>query len=211
MALHDIRKSYSASQLDEDKMLPNPIEQFDQWLKDAFDAKILEPTAMVLATADAAGHPAARMVLLKGVQDNGFIFYSNYGSHKGRDLQENPQAALLFYWDKLERQVRIEGSVTRLSREASAAYFSSRPYGSQVAAAASRQSTVLANRAALEAQFEELAERYPEGSLSLPEDWGGYALSAELLEFWQGRPNRMHDRLQYRKTPQGWLLERLAP
>lgn len=212
MSLFDIRKSYVFGSLEAGDLLPDPIAQFQAWLEVALSAGLREPTAMNLATADARGRPSARMVLLKGVGAEGFVFYSNYQSRKGRELRENPYAALTFYWDALERQVRVEGEVSRLSREASAHYFQARPRGSQLAAAASRQSEVLPEKAVLEARIEELAAQYPEGSLvPLPEHWGGYRLEPHGLEFWQGRPDRAHDRFRYTREAGSWRLERLYP
>ena len=210
MALSDIRKSYEAGALDENKVKLDPIEQFRIWLDEALATSLREPTAMTLATASAAGQPSSRLVLLKGLDERGFIFYSNYASRKGRELAENPQAALSFYWDALERQVRVEGRVSKVSRETSKAYFESRPYGSRLGALASPQSEVVESREVLQEKLEALEEKYPE-DVPLPEDWGGYALEPDRIEFWQGRPNRLHDRLRYVKEGEGWRVERLAP
>ena len=210
MALSDIRKSYEAGALNEAEVAADPVEQFQKWLDEALDSDIMEATAMTLATADANGRPSARTVLLKDVGENGFVFYSNYKSRKGRDLAENPHAALTFYWDALERQVRVEGRVGKLSREASEAYFHSRPRGSQLGALASNQSEVIESREVLEQHIQTLDETYPD-EIPLPNDWGGYALTPEVIEFWQGRPNRVHDRLRYIRDKEGWGLERLSP
>lgn len=196
--------------LDEISVDPDPVKQFQLWLEEALASDLREPTAMTLATADAMGRPSSRMVLLKGLDERGFIFYSNYASRKGRELSQNPQAALNFYWDVLERQVRVEGRVSKLSREASRAYFETRPYGSRLGALASPQSTVIASREALQQKLDALEEKYPE-EVPLPEDWGGYVLEPLKVEFWQGRPNRLHDRLRYVKEGSGWRVERLAP
>jgi pyridoxamine 5'-phosphate oxidase len=206
------RKTYALGALSEADMDPDPIAQFGSWLEQALASDLLEPTAMNLATVGASGRPSARMVLLKGVEAGGFVFYSNYASRKGRELAANPHAALTFYWDALERQVRVEGQVEKLSREASERYFQSRPRGSQLAAAASRQSEALPDKAALEARIRELSERYPEGTpIPMPDDWGGYRLVPDTLEFWQGRPDRAHDRFRYERAGEGWRLTRLSP
>lgn len=212
MSLADLRKSYGQGALEPADLDPDPIRQFQRWLEQALASGMLEPSAMNLATADALGRPSARMVLLKGVGADGFVFYSNYASRKGRELAVNPYAALTFYWDALERQVRVEGRVSRLSREASERYFHSRPRGSQLAAAASAQSEPLESREVLEARLRELEQRYPEGApIPLPEAWGGYRLAPEALEFWQGRPSRLHDRFRYTREGSAWRLERLSP
>jgi pyridoxamine 5'-phosphate oxidase len=205
------RKSYRFGRLEPSDLDPDPLRQLEAWLRDALDAGLPEPNAMTLATADASGRVSARMVLLKGIVDAGLEFYTNYGSRKARDLEANPQAAACFWWDRLERQVRLEGGVARLSEEASRAYFTSRPYGSQLAAWASQQSQPVASRAALEERFAEVRERFPEGEVPLPPFWGGYRLVPERVEFWQGRENRLHDRVEYRTTEVGWEVGRLFP
>ncbi len=201
--------------LDEEDVDPDPIRQFARWLSEAVDAGILEPSAMTVATATRDGHPSARMVLLRGFDERGFVFYTNYESDKGRDLAENPQASLVFYWDVLGRQVRISGRVERVTREESEAYFSSRPAGSRLAAWASDQSRLLpGGRDELEARYREIAARYPGEQVPLPPFWGGYRVFPDAIEFWQSRPNRLHDRLRYRRRPDAsasWALERLAP
>ncbi|GII66973.1 pyridoxine/pyridoxamine 5'-phosphate oxidase [Sphaerisporangium krabiense] len=191
-------------------MAPDPVTQFASWFADAVEAGLPEPNAMVLATSSAGGLPTARTVLLKGYDQQGFVFYTNYESRKGRDLAENPRACLLFPWHPLRRQVRVEGKVTKLPREDSAAYFHSRPYGSRVGAWASRQSAVVRSREELDARFRELAERWPEDP-PVPDFWGGFRVVPTEVEFWQGQIDRMHDRLRYRRTKAGWTLERLAP
>ena len=211
MALQDIRKSYDKGDLNEDAIASDPVEQFQTWLDEALATGMLEPTAMTLATVGADGQPSARMVLLKGVDAAGFRFYSNYESRKGRELAANPRAALMFYWDVLERQVRVEGEVSTLSREASKAYFKSRPYGSQIGALASPQSRVLSGRGELERRTQTLMDTYPEGEVPLPDTWGGYCLSPSAIEFWQGRPSRLHDRLKYVREDGGWKVVRLSP
>ncbi len=189
----------------------NPLVLFRRWFREAQRAGSPQPDAVALATADAHGAPSARMVLFKGMEKEGFLFYSNYGSRKGRDLASNRQAALVFYWPATGHQVRVSGRVSRLPRAASAAYFHSRPRGAQLSALASRQSRVVASRAVLEKAVAELDRRSPE-TVPLPPDWGGYALRPDWIEFWEHRADRLHDRLRYvRKRGGGWRLERLAP
>jgi pyridoxamine 5'-phosphate oxidase len=191
---------------------PNPIRQFDRWYDEARALPVAAPDAMTLATATPEGVPSARMVLLKGFDERGVVFYSNYDSQKGRELVLNPRAALVLYWPELHRQVRISGSVTRTTREESEHYFHSRPFGSQISAAASRQSAVIANRTELDERVAALETELIGKSIPLPPDWGGYRLAPESIEFWQGRPNRLHDRLRYTRLPSGtWKIERLSP
>jgi pyridoxamine 5'-phosphate oxidase len=190
----------------------DPILQFRNWLKQATEAGIPEPTAMTLATTGAAGQPSARIVLLKDASEDGFVFYTNYESRKGQELAANPRAALVFYWPQLERQVRITGEVVKTSRSESEAYFHTRPRGSQLAAWASGQSSVIPDRDVLEARVKVLEAKYAGTKVPLPPNWGGYRLRPESIEFWQGRPNRLHDRLRYSRGPDGgWTIERLAP
>jgi pyridoxamine 5'-phosphate oxidase len=191
-------------------LAPDPVDQFISWFNEALAAGVPEPNAMVLATASAGGRPSARTVLLKDVSADGFVFYTNYESRKGRDLRENPRACLLFPWHPIRRQVRVEGRVVRLTREQSEAYFRSRPYGSRIAAWASRQSAVIPSREDLDRRYEELAARWPEDP-PLPDFWGGFRVIPDELEFWQGQLDRMHDRLRYRLTGDKWIIERLAP
>ena len=214
--LANLRREYDHGALNEEDVSADPFEQFARWFQDALDALGAEANAMALATASAAGLPSARMVLLKGFDQQGFAFYTNYESEKGRNLLENPHAALLFYWGKLSRQVRVVGAVSRLTAEESAAYFHSRPRGSQIGAVASAQSRVIPHREALEARVQELERRYAaeegESQVPLPDYWGGFRLRPASFEFWQGRLNRLHDRLRYRPTDDGaWVIERLAP
>jgi pyridoxamine 5'-phosphate oxidase len=190
----------------------DPIVQFTVWLQQAAEAGLPEPTAMTLATAGADGVPAARMVLLKGCDERGFIFFTNYESAKGRDLAANPRAALVFFWAPLERQVRVAGDVSRLPAEESEAYFASRPRGARLGALASRQSSVIPNREALERRLAEMEARYPGDLVPRPPYWGGFCVAPRWIEFWQARPGRLHDRLRYTRQPDNaWTIKRLSP
>jgi pyridoxamine 5'-phosphate oxidase len=191
---------------------PDPMVQFGRWFDDAEAADLVEPSAMTLATATAEGVPSARMVLLRGVDQRGFVFYTNYESRKAAELAANPRAALVFWWGELQRQIRVEGPVERTSQQESAAYFRTRPLGSRLSAWASPQSRVIPGRAVLDQRVAELAAGHPDGDIPLPPFWGGYRLVPEVVELWQGRPNRLHDRLRYTRPPDGrWQIERLAP
>jgi pyridoxamine 5'-phosphate oxidase len=191
---------------------PDPMVQFGRWFDDAEAADLVEPSAMTLATATAEGVPSARMVLLRGVDQRGFVFYTNYESRKAAELAANPRAALVFWWGELQRQIRVEGPVERTSQQESAAYFRTRPLGSRLSAWASPQSRVIPGRAVLDQRVAELAAGHPEGDIPLPPFWGGYRLVPEVVELWQGRPNRLHDRLRYTRSADGrWQIERLAP
>ncbi len=209
--LAELRESYMLAGLLENEMDPDPISQFEVWFEQARAANLLEPNAMTLATSTRNGEPSARIVLLKGLSADGFVFYTNYESQKGRELEVNPRAALLFYWGPLERQVRITGRVERVTREESEAYFESRPKGHRLGAWVSRQSSVIAGREVLAARLKELEELYGAESVPLPPYWGGYRVEPDAIEFWQGRPNRLHDRIRYRALTGGWMMERLAP
>ena len=206
-----MRRDYTRAALDEADLDADPVVQFGRWFEQATQAGLLEPHAMTLATATRDGRPSARMVLLRGFDQRGFCFYTNYRSRKGAELAANPLAALVFWWGELERQVRIEGPVAPTSRAESEAYFHSRPPGSQLSAAASPQSQVIEGRASLERRVAELAAGSRDGRVPLPEFWGGYRLAHQVVEFWQGRANRLHDRLRYRRTGDGWTIECLAP
>jgi pyridoxamine 5'-phosphate oxidase len=190
---------------------PDPVVQFGRWFDDARAADLVEPSAMTLATASTDGVPSARMVLLRGVDQRGFVFYTNYESRKAAELAANPRAALVFWWGALQRQVRVEGPVQPTSQEESAAYFRTRPPASRLSAWASPQSRVIPDREVLDRRVAELAARHPDGDVPLPPFWGGYRLVPEVVELWQQRPNRLHDRLRYTRTPGGWRIERLAP
>lgn len=208
----DIRKNYSQKKLSEKKADANPMKQFAKWWKQAAASKIDEVNAMTLATASQDGVPAARIVLLKGVDENGFIFFTNYESFKGQQLTENPKACLVFFWKELERQVRITGLVEKISTAASDEYFHSRPEGSQLGAIASPQSRIIENREWLDKHFKKLKKQLKNEIIQRPEHWGGYMVKPVIIEFWQGRPSRLHDRLQYSLQETGkWKIERLAP
>ena len=197
--------------MDEADLAADPIVQFGRWFKEAEAAELIEPSAMTLATAAADGRPSARMVLLKGFDQRGFVFYTNYGSRKAGELGANAAAALVFWWPPLERQVRVEGRVERVSREESEAYFRTRPLGSRLGAWASAQSEVIPGRAVLEERLERLSARYADGDVPLPPFWGGYRVRPDTIEFWQHQPNRLHDRLRYRRDGGAWVIERLSP
>jgi pyridoxamine 5'-phosphate oxidase len=210
-SIANLRREYTLAGLRRADLDADPIAQFTKWFQQALDGKLTEPNAMTLATADEHGHPSARIVLLKNVDANGFTFFTNYESHKGHDLAVNPHAALVIYWAELERQVCITGAVTRVSREISAKYFGSRPRGSRLAAWASGQSEVIADRATLEKRLETVAAKHPGDDVPLPPYWGGFCLAPNKVEFWQGRPNRLHDRFRYSRSGGAWKLERLSP
>jgi len=212
MTLADLRKDYSLAGLDEKNLARDPFRQFDKWFEEAGAAKLTEPNAMILSTATRDGRPSSRVVLLKGLDGRGFVFYTNYESRKGWELEINPRASLLFPWLALERQVIVEGPITQVTREESEAYFHSRPAASQLAAWASQQSSVLPSRSVLEDNLKGVEKKYAGQVVPVPPHWGGYRLAPESVEFWQGRRSRLHDRLRYRRAKDGgWTVERLAP
>ena len=210
MNIADLRQEYMLESLDEQNVARDAVTQFKRWFDEAVTAEMPMVNAMTLATVSADGQPSARIVLLKGVDDDGFVFYTSYQSRKGKELADNPAAALLFYWTELEREVRIEGRVEKVPAREADEYFASRPLGSRHAAIASPQSAVVENRTALEARFAGAVTNYGDNP-PRPAEWGGYRLTPDTLEFWQGRPNRLHDRLLYSRAGSGWKIERLAP
>lgn len=210
--LENLRIDYKSHKLSEKEVEKDPIKQFGLWFEEALKAGIPEPNAMTLATATKEGFPSARIVLMKGFDANGFSFYSNYLSKKGKELTKNPNAALVFFWPELERQIRIEGKVVKLSKEESEKYFHSRPLGSQIGAISSPQSQVIPNREVIELAYNTFEKKYEGQVIPKPSHWGGYILSPVSIEFWQGRPSRLHDRLKYALMEKGkWKIERLAP
>ncbi|HEY9882370.1 MAG TPA: pyridoxamine 5'-phosphate oxidase [Thermosynechococcaceae cyanobacterium] len=210
-SIADLRQNYTLQALNEADVDPDPIRQFQRWLDQAIAAELPEPNAMTLATATRDGIPSARIVLLKGLDARGFAFYTNYESRKGQELADNPQAALVFLWTVLERQVRIEGQVEKVAAAETDAYFQSRPLASRLGAWASEQSRVIRDREVLEQRFAELKATYADETVPRPPHWGGYRVIPHQIEFWQGRTSRLHDRLRYRLKQGNWLLERLAP
>ena len=206
-----LRRDYALATLDERDVDADPIRQFERWFADAAAARVPEPNAMTLSTATRDGVPSARIVLLKGVDANGFAFYTDYRSRKGAELAENPLAALTFLWKEIERQVRITGSVSRVSTHESDAYFRTRPLGSRLGAWASHQSAVLASREELEARVQDVIGRFPDGDVPLPPHWGGFRVAPDEIELWRGRPDRLHDRLLYQRGERGWEISRLSP
>jgi len=206
-----LRQSYFQNELLEENVLENPIKQFDKWFKEALDVQILEPNAMTISTVS-DGKPHARIVLLKGYDENGFTFYTNYNSNKGKEVTETPFVSLTFFWGDLERQVRIEGSIEKVSEVESDDYYHSRPRGSQIGAWVSNQSSVIAGRAVMEQRLVELENEFKgEEIIPRPTHWGGYCVNPERIEFWQGRPNRLHDRILFTKFGDDWKIERLSP
>ncbi len=210
-SIADLRREYALARLDERDAAPDPITMFARWFAEAQAADVAEPNAMTLATATADGAPSARMVLLKGVDEHGFVFFTDYRSGKAAELEANPRAALVFHWVELERQVRVAAPTSRVSREETEAYFRSRPLGSRLGAWASEQSSVIADRAELDARLREVERRFPGGEVPAPPHWGGYRLDPATVEFWQGRASRLHDRIRYSRRGGAWVVERLAP
>ena len=210
-SLASMRKEYQLEKLSEESVDDSPFQQFSIWWKEAVEAKIDEANAMVLATASADGTPAARVVLMRAFNENGFVFFSNYESNKGKQLQENARACLVFFWKELERQVRITGTVSKTSNKESDDYFNSRPEGSRIGAWASPQSHVIKNRGWLEENEKQFRNRFDKEKISRPQNWGGYRVMPVTIEFWQGRENRLHDRIQYSLQKDKWIIERLAP
>jgi pyridoxamine 5'-phosphate oxidase len=207
----DIRKEYQLQTLSEKEVTANPIHQFTKWWNDAIQSSIDEVNAFTLATATLQGKPSARIVLLKGYDENGFVFFTNYESEKGNQLAENPHASMVFFWKELQRQIRIEGVIEKVSAKESDDYFLSRPAGSRIGAWASPQSKIIINRSEIERNAEKFQQQYTDGNIPRPPYWGGYRLKPMLIEFWQGRPNRLHDRIQYTLQNNDWKINRLAP
>lgn len=209
--INTLRHDFSKETLDEKDVKSNPILQFEKWFKEAIDADVNEPNAMTVCTATKEGKPSARIVLLRSFNENGFVYYTNYSSRKGNELEENPNCALLFFWPELERQVRIEGIIKKQTEEESNLYFHSRPRGSKLGAWTSEQSKVISSREVLNKEYEKLSEKYPNEDVPKPPHWGGYILMPTSIEFWQGRNNRLHDRILYTIENNNWKIERLAP
>jgi len=209
--LFNLRKEFTIKELSEDNLKSNPFEQFDLWFSDALKIDSMEANIMFVATSSSAGIPSLRIVLLKEFDENGFVFFTNYTSRKGKEIRENPNIAVLFYWNELERQVRIEGVCEKVSSEESVTYFNSRPFDSRISATVSEQSKIIENRDLLESKFSELKKKYEDQNIPKPEHWGGYRLKPINFEFWQGRENRLHDRIQYSKDGDIWNINRLSP
>jgi pyridoxamine 5'-phosphate oxidase len=210
-SIADLRIDYTQQSLLEADVNPDPILQFQTWFDAAVAAKLPEPNAMTIATATPEGIPSARIVLLKAVDDRGFVFFTNYNSHKGQELLANPHAALVFLWTEQERQVRVQGRVEKIDPAESDEYYYSRPAGSRLGAWASNQSEVIPDRTILETRLQDLKQQHPDGDIARPEHWGGFRIIPTVIEFWQGRSSRLHDRLRYQKVTEGWTIDRLAP
>ncbi len=211
MDIGDMRRDFESDGLDLDDINPNPVQQFERWFEDARTAGLLEPNAMSLATSDREGRPDIRTVLLKFFDDQGFVFYTNYGSRKAAEIADNPNAALLFPWLGLNRQVIVQGSVEKVSKTESMRYFASRPRGSQIGAWVSEQSRVITSRGLLEQKVAEIKRKFDDSEVPLPSFWGGYRVMPHRIEFWQGRPSRLHDRFEYLRQDEGWVIQRLQP
>jgi pyridoxamine 5'-phosphate oxidase len=211
MSIADLRREYARARLDESAVSTDPIVEFARWFDEALKARVMEPNAMTLATVGGDGSPSARVVLLKGFDDRGFVFFTDYRSQKGQELQRNPRAALVLYWPELERQVRVTGSTIPISREESEAYFRTRPRTSRISAWVSEQSRVITNRKALDDRVPDLEKRFPGDDVPLPPHWGGFRVVPEAVEFWQGRESRLHDRIRYVRQGEAWRIERLSP
>lgn len=209
--IHQLRTTFSKASLDEKDVLSDGVEQFKKWFAEAVDAKVNEVNAMSLSTVSKAGKPSSRIVLLRNIDQDGFVFYTNYESRKGGEIHDNPNVALLFFWPELERQVRIEGVLIKQGAEESDKYFNSRPRESKLGAWTSAQSKVVSSRKVLDEEYEKLSKKYPGNDVPRPAYWGGYILKPSSLEFWQGRPGRLHDRILYSKNGEVWKIERLAP
>jgi pyridoxamine 5'-phosphate oxidase len=209
--INTLRHDFSRESLDEKDVSAHPVQQFSKWFKEAVEAKVNEPNAMGLSTVSREGKPSSRILLLRNFDEKGFVFYTNYTSRKGEDISENPNAALLFFWPELERQVRIEGTLSRQSVEESDLYFQSRPRTSKLGAWTSAQSKVISSRKILDEEYAKLSEKYPDENVPRPAYWGGYVLKPVSVEFWQGRPSRLHDRILYTAEDDRWKIERLAP
>jgi pyridoxamine 5'-phosphate oxidase len=214
MSLYEMRQSYTLGSLLEKDIDPDPMVQFRNWIKAAMEGQLpewLEPNAMTLSTSDPRGGVTSRIVLLKGLDDGKFWFFTNYGSEKAKQIEDNARVALCFLWQHIQRQVRIEGTVAKAPRDQSVSYFLQRPRDSQLGALVSQQSSVIASREVMETRLEELKRRYSDAEIPCPEDWGGYCVSPDRIEFWQGRESRLHDRLRYRQEGSAWIVERLSP
>jgi pyridoxamine 5'-phosphate oxidase len=210
--ISDLRKEYSKAKLDDSNVLPDPIKQFEKWFNEALEAGVPETNAMHLATVNALGKPSSRIVLLKGIENNKLLFYTNYQSKKGKELEANPACAITFFWPEIERQIRIEGVAERVDAKTSDEYFQSRPRGSQIGAWSSPQSTIIKDRKILEERAQQMEKKFEgQAVLPRPQQWGGYQVDPLLIEFWQGRSSRLHDRIQFAKVDGDWKINRLAP